>query len=231
MPKEKVAAVVIARKGSKRLPGKMYRKFNGIPLIKLKINHLLKTNVDEIAVGSDDLKLKKICENYKDKRVKFYLREKRFCDEISETPNAMVKNMSKFLDADIILWAHPTNPLTNHLHYNDALKKFRFYEKKGKDSLYAVSQLNDYFWDHKKKPINHNPQEKVHTLLKKHQIKYIYIDNGAIYIRRKNDWIKDGRFWGKKGFMYVMNEVDGWDINTLWDLEACKLKSFKNKIF
>ena len=59
MPKVKVAAVVIARKGSKRLPGKMYRKFNGVPLIKLKINQLLKTNVDEIAVGSDDLKLKK----------------------------------------------------------------------------------------------------------------------------------------------------------------------------
>ena len=26
---------------------------------------------------------------------------------------------------------------------------------------------------------------------------------------KKNDWIKDGKFWGKKGFMYVMNEVDG----------------------
>ena len=50
----------------------------------------------------------------------------------------MVKNMSKFLDADIILWAHPTNPLTNHLHYNDALKNSDFMRKKGWDSLYAV---------------------------------------------------------------------------------------------
>ena len=38
--------------------------------------------------------------------------------------------------------------------------------------------------------------------------------------------IKDGRFWGKKGEMYIMNNQDGWDINTPWDLEACQLKSF-----
>ena len=29
--------------------------------------------------------------------------------------------------------------------------------------------------------------------------------------------------------MYVMEDTDGWDINTKWDLDACKLKSFKIK--
>ena len=55
--KKKITAVIIARKNSKRLPNKMYRKINGKSLIEIKINHLLKTKVDEIAVGSDDLKL------------------------------------------------------------------------------------------------------------------------------------------------------------------------------
>ena len=41
--------------------------------------------------------------------------------------------------------------------------------------------------------------------------------------------IKDGRFWGKKGFMYIMNYLDGWDIDTKWDLESSQLKSFKKK--
>ena len=40
---------------------------------------------------------------------------------------------------------------------------------------------------------------------------------------------KDGRFWGKKPFMYVMSEKDGWDINSPWDLEAAQLKSFYKK--
>ena len=228
MPKDKITAVVIARKGSKRLPRKMYQYFNGKQLIKLKIEQLMKSNVDEIAVGSDDEKLDKICKSYKDSRVNFYLREKKYCDEVSASPNDMVKNMLSFFDSDVILWAHPTNPLTNEKHYNNALK---IYKKKKLKNLYGVSKLNDYFWDHKKKPINHNPLEKVHTLLKLHKVKYIYVDNGAIYIRKHKDMKKDGKFWGPNGYMYVMEEVDGWDINTRWDLEACKLASFSTKTF
>ena len=43
--------------------------------------------------------------------------------------------------------------------------------------------------------------------------------------------IKDGNHWSKKGFMYVMDEKNGWDINFQWDLDACKLKSFNSKKF
>ena len=36
----------------------------------------------------------------------------------------MVKNMLKYVDADIILWAHATNPFIDHLIYNKAIKLF-----------------------------------------------------------------------------------------------------------
>ncbi len=231
MKKNKISAVIIARKGSRRLPLKMYRKFKGKSLIELKINQLLKTKVDEIVVGSDDEKLKNLCKKFNSKKIKFYLREKKYCDEISTTPNQMIKNMLSFFKSDIVLWAHPTNPFTDHKFYNDAIKKFLKEEKKGKDSLFSVTKLNDYFWDHKKKPINHNPQEKTHTLLGAHKIKYIYVDNNAIYIRKYKDMIKDGRFWGAKGYMYIMDEISGWDINTKWDLEASQLTSFTKRIY
>ena len=231
MKKNKITWVIIARKGSRRLPNKMYRKFKGISLIELKIKQLLKTNIDEIAVGSDDEKLEKICKKFKSKKIKFYLREKRFCDEISTSPNDMIKNMLSFFKCDIVMWAHPTNPYTNENVYNDAIKSFFREEKKGKDSLFSVTKLNDYFWDHNKKPINHNPQEKTHTLLGAHKIKYIYVDNNAVYIRKYKDMIKDGRFWGSKGYMYIMDEISGWDINTKWDLEASQLTSFSKKNF
>ena len=44
----KISAVIIARKGSKRLPNKLYRKFHGVSLIEHKIKQLCKTKVDEI---------------------------------------------------------------------------------------------------------------------------------------------------------------------------------------
>ena len=231
MKKNKITAVVIARKGSRRLPLKMYRKFKGKSLIELKITQLLKANVDEIVVGSDDEKLEKICKKFKSKKIKFYLREKKYCDEISSSPNEMIKNMLGFFKSNLVLWAHPTNPFTDHKYYNDAIKKFSKGKRKGKDSLFSVTKLNDYFWDHKKKPINHNPQEKTHTLLGAHKIKYIYVDNNAIYIRKYKDMIRDGRFWGANGYMYIMDEISGWDINTKWDLEASQLTSFSKRIY
>ena len=225
----KISAVIIARKGSKRLKNKMYQKFFGSSLIENKIKQLIKSNVDEIIVGSNDQKLKKICEKFNNKKIIFIKREEKYCDEKSTTPNEMIKNMLSLFDTDLVLWAHLTNPFTNEKHYNEALKIYNKLNKKKYDSLFSATMVADYFWDQNKKPLNHNPLEKSHTLLSTGKIKPLYTDNGAVFIRRHKDMIKDGRFWGKKGFMYIMNYLNGRDINTKWDLESSQLKSFKKK--
>lgn len=221
----KITGIIIARKGSRRLKNKMYQKIFGTTLIENKIKQLKKTNIDEIVVGSNDEKLKKICQKYKN--VFFVKREEKYCDEKSTTPNEMIKNMLSLIKTDIVLWAHLTNPFTNEHHFNDAIKTFKRLDKKKYDSLFSATKDIDYFWDQFKKPINHNPQEKSHTLLSSGKIKPLYRDNGAIFIRYYKDMIRDGRFWGKKAYMYVMDKQDSWDINIPWDLEACQLKSFK----
>ncbi len=228
----KISAVVFARKGSKRVKNKMYQKFFGKSLIEIKIEQLLKSNVDEIIVGSDDLKIENIVNKYKNNRkykknIQFYLRKKKYCIE-SCTINDAIKNMLSFFETEYILWAHLTNPLTNEKHYNEAINYFKKNIKKY-DSLFSASRVLNYFWGVDKKPINNNPQEKIHTILSTGKIKPLYGDNGSIFIRNHKDMKKDGRFWGKKPFMYIMSEKDGWDINSPWDLEAAQLKSFYKK--
>ena len=100
----------------------------------------------------------------------------------------------------------------------------------GYDGIFSATKTLNYFWNIKK-PINHNPREKIHTRLSEGKIKPLYVDNGAIFIRDYKSMIKDGNHWSKKGFMYVMDEKNGWDINFQWDLDACKLKSFNSKSF
>ena len=229
--KKKITAVVIARKNSKRIPGKMYKKINGKSLLELKISQLLKTSVDEIAVGSDDLNVIKICNKFNNSKIKFYKRPLYFCDEKVASANDTIKNMLSYINTDIVLWAYPTNPFTTQKHYNEALELYFKKIKKGYDGLFSVNQTLNYFWNTKKVPINHNPREKTHTRLSEGKIKPLYVDKGAIFIRDYKSMIKDGNHWSKKGYLYVMNEKDGWDINFLWDLESCQLKSFKNKLF
>lgn len=228
----KISAVIFARKGSKRVKNKMYRKFLGKSLIEIKIEQLLKTKVNEIIVGSDDLKIEKIVNKFKKnnrykKDIKFFLRKKKYCVE-SCTINDAIKNMLSYFSTDIVLWAHLTNPLTNEKHFNEAIEIFKKLNKKKYDSLFSATKVIDYFWDQNKKPINHNPLEKIHTILSTGKIRPLYTDNGSIFIRKHKDMIKDGRFWGKRGFMYVMGLIDSWDINTKWDLEASQLKSFRD---
>ena len=91
--KKKVTGVIIARKNSKRIPGKMYKKLNGKSLIVNKINHLLKSKVDEIAVGSDDEKLEEICKKFNSEKIKFYKRPAFFCDEKVASANDTIKHM------------------------------------------------------------------------------------------------------------------------------------------
>ena len=229
--KKKVTGVIIARKNSKRIPGKMYKKLNGKSLIVNKINHLLKSKVDEIAVGSDDEKLEEICKKFNSEKIKFYKRPAFFCDEKVASANDTIKNMLSYIKTDIVLWAYPTNPLTTEKHYNDALEIYFKKIKKGYDGLFSVNKSLNYFWGVNKKPINHNPNEKRHTRLSEGKIKPLFVDNGAIFIRDHKSMLKDGNHWSKKGYMYVMDEKIGWDINFEWDLEACKLKSFKKKLF
>ena len=88
--------------------------------------------------------------------------------------------------------------------------------------------MKRFFWNEKGEAMNHNPLEKSHTLLSNNKIRPYYVANGAIFIRHQKDMIKDGKFWGKKRLMFKMNFVDGWDIDTEWQLDACQLKSFKD---
>ena len=100
--------------------------------------------------------------------------------------------MLSYFSTDIVLWAHLTNPLTNEKHFNEAIEIFKKLNKKKYDSLFSATKVIDYFWDQNKKPINHNPLEKIHTILSTGKIRPLYTDNGSIFIRKHKDMIKDG---------------------------------------
>ncbi|MDB4070124.1 hypothetical protein N9518_03445 [Candidatus Pelagibacter sp.] len=219
----KIAAIIVSRKGSKRILHKSKKKILNKNLVERKIIQLKKVRyLDEIYLGTNDSTLKKIAKKY---QIHFIKREEKFCDEKQTTANQMIKNMLSYVDADVILWAHVTNPfIDNHL-YDDAIKLFKKNIKKF-DSLFSSTALKNHFWDQNEKPLNHNPFSKKHIVAKK--LKPIFAQNGGIFIRFKKDMIKDGRFIGKTPFMYAMSEIQGWDLDYPWQLDLARtLVKFK----
>ena len=213
----KIAAVIVSRKGSRRILHKSKKKIQNKNLIERKISQLKKVKfLDKIYLGTNDITLKKLSIKYK---IDFVKREERFCDEKKTNAIEMVKNMLQYVDADIILWAHATNPFIDHKIYSEAIKIFKK-SIKNYDSLFSVSTLKNHFWDNKKRPINHLPFSKKHIIASK--LQPIFSQNGGIFIRFKKDMIKDGRFIGKKPAMFKMNEIHGWDLDHPWQLEIAR---------
>lgn len=109
--KNKVNAIIPARKGSKGIPGKNKRDFCGLPLVAWTIKSALKCNViDRVYLTSDDQDVLDIGLNY---GVQTYMRPKKLCeDRVNGWEIAMdIVNFYEFDDKDVVIYLQPTSPL------------------------------------------------------------------------------------------------------------------------
>ena len=213
--KNKVTSITVCRKGSIRVKNKWSRKVGDKTLIEKKILDLKKVKmIDEIVVGTNIKEAESLC---KDLGVVHIFRDEHHCDESLCSANEMIFDMcSKISKTDIVLWAHCTNPLIKPETYDKAIKTFIEKEKEGYDSLVSAKKTFGHFWNHHNNPINYNPYSKIHTLSK--FTSPIYEVDGAIYIQRYQDFLKNKNFVGSNPFLFPVDFVEGIDINEELDL-------------
>jgi CMP-N-acetylneuraminic acid synthetase len=218
----KTTAVIAARKGSERIPSKMFQEINGESLIMRKIRQLRNVHgIQEIVVGTDADNIK---QDIIDAGAIFARMPDEFCQ--GRNPNGMIKNALSFFDSDQVLWAHPTNPLIETKHYQEALDALQEVKCDGYDSLFSVNQLNGHFWNQQPSPINFSPTAPVHKIAA--QLPPIYVQNGGIFIRPYKAMAEDGLFISGKAFMFPMCATVGWDVDLPWELEFARFLA-KNK--
>ena len=219
----KITSITVSRKGSQRVKDKWSKKIGNTSLILNKILQLKQSKlVDTVCVGTNITEVEKIC---KEENVQHVWREEYYCDESRCSANEMIYDMCSKVEADIIVWAHCTNPLVNAQTYDDAITKFLEKEKKGYDSLLSVNILQEHLWTTDMFPMNYNPKAKRHVLAK--QLPKLYKQDGAIFIQRKIDFLKNSYFFGDKPFLFLLEEKQSKDINTEMDLKIANL--FKEK--
>lgn len=220
---EKITAVIVARKESKRIPNKMHQIIGDETMVMRKVRQCLAIDgVGQVIVGSDDDSIKSQVE---ERGGIFAHREYKYCDEKSTTVNEMVQNVLSFFESEYVLWAHPTNPFITTEHYQGAIEAFKKAEKDGYDSLFSASEMNGHFWRGNKNeiiPVNYSPFTPDHKIAK--ELPAMYSQNGGIFIRKYEDMIKDGNFIGGKPAMYSMSMLAGWDIDYEWQLEFAQLR-------
>jgi CMP-N,N'-diacetyllegionaminic acid synthase len=219
----RIASITIARGGSRRLPAKNTYLFAGRPLVAHKAWQLSKCpSIDEIIVGSDD---DAILAAAKAQGVTTMRRAPEFCDEVSRPWNDVIVDMVSRVEADVILWAHCTNPCIRPETYERAIAEFLSRDSSSFDSLVGVSQFRNHIW-FCGRPLNANPFTFQRERASPHQVaadvEPVYYQNGGLFIARREDILKWGYVYGPHGRVFVIDHDEATDIDTLEDMTRAK---------
>jgi CMP-N-acetylneuraminic acid synthetase len=211
------AAIIVARSGSRRLPGKAMLPFAGNPLVAHKALALARVvGIDRVYIGSD-------CDFIIAAGVRAgavaVKRDAFHCDESRCDANEMLRDMASRVTEDLILWAHPTNPLVQPRTYAAALDVYHQARAVGFDSLVSVQVVRRHAWlGHD--PLNHQPFVGPHQAAS--ALEPILFQDGAIFIRPRAELLADPRFCGRKPFLFHMPFGESADIDTAQDYEEAK---------
>ena len=211
-----LVAVIPVRKGSQRVKNKNFKKFSNKNLLYYKIISLKKIkSLKKIIVNTDSEEAIKIAKSLK---VDYFKREEYFAS--SKCSNSEFwKNVADKTRCEYIMFTNCTSPLVKVQTYEKLIKIFKKNKNKF-DSFNTVTRVNEYLYL-KKKPLNFSPSKTPNS----QNLKDILKLNFAINIISKEKMSNLKSIIGKKPFLYELDELEGFDIDTKLQFE------FANFIF
>lgn len=215
---KEITAVIVARKGSIRIPSKNLLPLGEDTLISRKIKQLKQSKlIDRVVFGSDSDEMLEHASKYGAECVR---RPDYYCDEKVASANDMIYNMMELIHTDIVAWTHCTNPLISANTYDDAIRSFQSGLEVGYDSLLSVVEFREHLWGEDKKPLNYDPYKLKHTPAR--ELPSYYMQDGGIFIQPYHQMRENHYFFGRKPKLFVIPEDEFLDINTERDYLLAK---------
>lgn len=216
-------AIIPARGGSKRLPRKNVLDLAGKPLIAWTIGAALKSRyIDEVLVTSDDNEILEVSQKLGANIIE---RPSELASDTATTFDAIqhaIENTKKTYNYVILLQA--TSPLRHSEHINEAIELL---EKENANAIISVCEM-----EHSPLWSNTLPEDgKMTNFLREdiqnkrsQDLEVYYQLNGAIYICRTNNLLKESTFFIKdRIYAYKMNREDSIDIDIKIDFQIASL--------
>ncbi|WP_026691186.1 cytidylyltransferase domain-containing protein [Alteribacter aurantiacus] len=219
---KEILAFILARGGSKRLPGKNIKELNGKPLIQYTIEAGQQTpEITRIIVSTDDPDIAHVARKA-GAEVPFP-RPASLSDDHASPVDACLylldclEKDEKYIPETILL-LQPTSPLRTAQHIQEA---FHLYHTQKANSVLSVSSIRDELSTFVTEGNNGMIQlfvkeQNEHTLP-------AYKLNGAIYIVKTSAFRKERSFFTKDTLPYVMTKEDSVDIDTSFDFSLASL--------
>jgi CMP-N,N'-diacetyllegionaminic acid synthase len=215
----KVIAIIPARGGSKGIPRKNLVNFSGKPLMQWSIDAALKSKyITDVVVSSDDYEILNVAQL--NEEVLVIKRPKELAQDNSKTAPVLthVLESLKEVKFDYLILLQPTSPLRTAKDIDLAFEKLLNSEA---TSLISVCELEHHPFKSFKVDEKGYLQGVINNdypFYPRQSLPKAYRANGAIYIIKVNNFIKDKRLLTNKATYFEMSIDASLDIDTLKDL-------------
>ena len=210
-----IIALIPARGGSKGIPGKNIKNFEGKPLIIHSIDYAQNSSLlRNIYVSTDDNQIAHISKTAGAKIIK---RPSEYATDTSSTESVIEHALNNIdNDPDIIILLQPTSPLRPAKSLDSIINKFI---DGNYDSLLSLSPSNNFFWNIRNNQIH--PEYDYLNRKRRQDIKpneKKYFENGSVYIFTKEHFkLTNNRLGGNIGYV-IFPEEYGYEIDVPKDL-------------
>ena len=213
MGNESVAFFLPTRKGSERVKNKNTRPFAGQEggLVENKLRQVLASRcIDEILFSSNDESCIAVAEKYaNESRLHIIQRPESLCLSSTNLQD-LIAYVPTITQANHILWGHVTTPFADSAVYDAAIKQYLDARGNGFDSLVGVKELKNFLLNKKGVIINNTtdiPWPRTQDL------EPIYEINHTVFLADREIYLKEKNRLGRKPYLYVMDEIKGFDID------------------
>ena len=220
-------AVITARSGSKGLKDKNILDLAGKPLIAWTIEAAIESaQFERIIVSTDSPTYKAISEKF---GAEVIMRDKELASDSASSFDVLKNLLEKHIkiDFDYFVLLQPTSPLRNGKHIREACSAF---ETKFDEYNFSASVSKSKYSNDLIKTIEGDLSMKnfdADFSDYKRQSFDFYHPNGAIFMAKPSEYLKQKHFFGRKSLAYIMNEEDSVDIDSVIDLELARLLIYK----
>lgn len=211
-------AIIPARGGSKGVPKKNIREFNGKPLIAWTIEAAQESSIiSDVILSSDDPEIISTAEHLNCKVP--FIRDIGLAQDETSSYDVVLDAIERVPNFEWIVLLQPTSPLRTAAHIDDAIKLCLQEERMSCASITQVTQNPLWMYElgikNKLKPVISGVTPK-----RRQDLPNFYRLNGAIYIANI-DWLKSNKtFVNEQTLGYVMDAKSSLDIDTEEDFNT-----------
>jgi CMP-N-acetylneuraminic acid synthetase len=177
-----ITLVSLARKNSKRIPGKNYKNFCGKPLIDYTLNIMYKLKMNScVMTDYQDIKDWIIEKYYLEKRyeeINIINMPEKYAQDKHDLMGSL-KHIHKEMKSDIYVLLQPTSPIRDIRIIRKAIRDFQKSDKLTGFSAYQVPIK--YYWSKSGYPVNFYQMLRDGNGTEKEAL---YVENGSFYIFR-----------------------------------------------